>query len=322
MSVAHGWVGSTLLAVFLAGCTGSSASPNAQPQASSIVEATGEPLADAGSIRVTVVDDSALPLAGATVGVTDLALNAVTDPTGVAVFTNLAPGMHQIAAARLGYSSAAKAVSVEAGVEAATTLSLVAIVVEIPFHETFGPLQGYFDCRMGATTYASTWTAACGTVGVPFVGLVGPPAAANPWTSDNSVLKFPIANNNTATAIGDMQWTPSAVGTSTALRFAFSYEGRPSTHWWCAAEGGTPLQWRWEAEGESVCTNVGSSDEEPFPRTHNNDGEPMTMRVYANAPFGTLDTPLYLTLQQRFEIITTIFYSEPAPEGYSGFADA
>lgn len=283
---------------------------------------TGEMLADGGSIRATVIDDGALPLVGATVGLADLALQAATDETGTALFTNLPPGNYQLAAVALGYTSAAKRVEVAAGAESGVTLTLVAIVVEAPFHETFGPLQGYFDCRMGATTGASTWTAPCGTVGVPLVGLVGPPSGASPWTNDNSVLKFPVATNSTQTVIGDMRWTPSAVGTSTSLRFAFSYDGRASTHWWCSGEGPSALQWRWEAEAESVCSNVGSSDDEPVPRTHNDKGEPMTMRVYANAPFGTLENPLYLTLQQKFEIIATVFYVEPAPDVFSGFSDA
>lgn len=311
------WVALTLVSLWLSGCAGADAKE--EPVAPTV--ASGDTL-DGGTLRAIIIDDAALPLQGATVGITQLGLQSTSDETGTALFTNLPPGSYQVAAATLGYSSAAKAVNVEVGVESAVTLTLIPIVIETPFQQTFGPLQGYFDCRMGATTVASTWTAACGTVSVPLVGFVGPGTAGqNPWANDNSVLKFQVATNNTQTVIGDMRWTPSAVGTSTSLRFAFSYDGRPSTHWWCSGEGPSELQWRWEAEAESTCSNVGSSDEEPVPRTHNDDGEPLTMRVYANAPFGTLENPVYLTLQQKFEIITTVFYGERAPDVFSGFTD-
>lgn len=311
------WAALAFVSFLLAGCAGSGAKSDAPSTPSASISATGDPLSDAGSVRVTVVDDTALPIEGATVGIVQLALQVTTDASGTAFFGNLAPGTYQVAATQLGYTSGAKAVAVEADQETGVTLVLAPIIVETPFHETFGPLQGYFECRMGAWAAAyGSWTSGCGSVPVPLVGFT-----PSPWTNDNSILRFHAVNNNTASVIGDMQWTPSAVGTSTALRFAFSFTGRPSNHWWCAGEGPSPLQWSWHAQGESVCSNVGSSDDEPVPRTHDDDGEPIELRVYANAPFGREDNPVYVTLQQRFEIITTVFYVDPAPEGYSGFGD-
>lgn len=308
-----------LSTLVLAGCAGaggkSDLPPGATPSAS--VSATGEALPDAGSVRVTVVDDSSLPLEGASVAILELALEATTDAAGAALFGNLQPGPYQVAAAKLGYDSGAKRVVVSANEETPVVFSLRAIAIKEPYHDVLGPLQGYFECRHGIRVPAyGAWTSGCGSIATP-VGFVGPGSAGvNPFPNDNSVLRFQLTSPDLATAVGDMRWTQTSAGTSEALRVAFSHDNRTSTHWWCSAEGENPLQFRWQADGDSVCANVGGSDDDPVPTLEHG------LRMYANTPFGTDENPVYLTLQQRFEILATLFYVDRAPEQYDGFGDA
>lgn len=294
----------------LAGCSGSAAGPSsADSGQGSAVAATGASLPDAGSIAGTVVDDSSAPLEGATVALADTGLQAATDAAGVFAFMNLAPGAYTVVAVKLGYSSGGKQIQVAAYETTRVILQLVPLAVESePWVEMYGPMAGYFECRMGTTSS----TGPCG-----FLPVVGSTPITSLWSNDKSILRFNMTSDNYGTFVGEERWSPSAYGTSGAMRVAFSHDNRTSTHWWCSAEGPSPIQFRFEKEGgNSVCANRGSNQNPPEPTTQH------AMRVYANVPFGsTSGTPFYLTLQQRFEILVSVFYVEPAPQEYTGFPD-
>lgn len=313
---------SLLLVAALAGCAGASGTAKGGPQdPSSSVAASGEPLPDAGVIQGVVVDDSSLPIEGADVALIELDLKATTDDGGAFSFTNLPPATYKVAALKLGYESVAKAVSVASGEVSSVTFVLRAIAVDVPHQEVYGPFQGYFECRAAVTYAAGGWTGTCGTV-CPAVTCVGPPGSTV-YPNDKSILRFNMTSDNYQTFVGEMRWTPSAYGTSTSLRVAFSHDNRTSTHWWCSAEGPAPLQFRYEKESEnSKCANTGGNKNPAEPSTQ------LGLRMYANTPFGTVSSsdpassrPVYLTLQQRIEILASVFYGEPAPADYQGFPD-
>ena len=296
------------IALLLAGCAGGGATPAGQ--ASSSIAAPTDIVEDGGSITGTVVDDESIALEGVTVALLELNLQVATIAAGAFEFQNLPAGTYRLAAQKLGYESVAKAVTVAAGEAADVTLELAAIAIEVARHEVVGPLSGYFQCR--SSVYQGGATGTCGyTCTAACVNPLGPV-----FTGDNSILKFEIDSDNVASVVGDMKWTPSAYGTSSNLRFAFSYEKRVGSHWWCSGEGPSPLQFVWQADGESKCANVGGTTNPDQPLVKDN-----PMRIYSNVPFATQSSPLNLAYEQKFEMYGTVFYGEPAPEGYTALAD-
>jgi hypothetical protein len=204
----------------------------------------------------------------------------------------------------------------ESGQTVKVSILLRPIAVDVAYHETAGPLVGYFQCRASVYTYG-VGTGSCGYV-CPAVACVNPwgTGYANPFTSDKSILRHNLTSDKVATVVGDMRWASSTFGTSTSLRFAFSYDKRPGSHWWCAGEGPSPLQFVWSAEGESKCANKGATTAPEKPLMKDN-----PMRIYANVPFASTGTPAYLSYEQKFDLMATIFYVDPAPVGYSAIAD-
>lgn len=71
----------------------------------------------------------------------------------------------------------------------------------------------------------------------------------------------------------------------------------------------------------SKCADDGADNEDaPQPEMQYN-----PLRTYANVPFGLNADPgglVYVSFQQRFQVITSVFYGEPAPADYSAFPDA
>lgn len=293
------------VSTILAGCSGQAGPESDQPELS--VDATGE----TGAVEGVVIDDAVNPVVGAQVATTSAAgvVQSVTEESGKFVLNGVTPGRQTIFAAALGYNSVAKVVEVVAGEVTSISLTISPIPIVQPFVETFGPYEGYFECRLARLGT----TGECGWLGGGF----DHPTELYP--NDKSIFRFNITSEDYRTFVGDMRWQQGSFATSTAMRLAFSYDKRDSNHYFCSGEGGTPLQWRWAYPDieASECARVGSTDEPDRPYLKDN-----PMRAYANVPFGTDTNPVYLSLQQRFEVIVTVFYGEPAPAEFNGFPDA
>lgn len=300
-----------LLAVFtllLAGCVGGDAgvSQNDDEDLSS-VQANAETLVDAGSLHGSVVDDSIQPIEHATVALTELEVQAVTGPDGRFAIENVAPGAYTLAAVALGYESVARRVEVRASEVTEVTLSMRPIPVVEAYYEVFGPFSGYFECRLGTPTQ----TGECG-----WVSVLAHPTFLYP--NDRSIFRFNMTSEDWQTFQGEMRWSQGTLATSTSMRLAFSYEKRTGVHRWCSGEGPNPLHWRLEKAGLDVskCDEVGNNAEAPEPKPSLN-----PLRTYANVPFGSTSSPVYLSVQQRFQVMVSAFYGEPAPKDYFAFPD-
>ena len=280
------------------------------------MSAPGGILVDAATIQVTVVDDAGLPIVEVGTAVLELALEARTDVAGWSIFTNVPAGTYTLAVAKVGYLSAAKVVTVFPQESASAVFQLASIPTDAPYHETYGPLPGFFECRAAIRVTASeTWTGNCGTVCASSIsGCVTPTATT--FQNDNAMLAFQLTSPNVRSIIGDMRWTQSSFATSTDLRFALSHEGRDAAHWWCSAQGPTPLFFRYEVDAESSCYNVGTNPEPARPEADH------VLRMYANTPFGDEQAPVHLTFEQRFEMVASVFYGHEAPDNFTGLADA
>lgn len=290
-----------LLIVAFAGCAGSDGGASSKEVVlASSVEASGGSIADAGSIEGTVTDDSLAPLERAIVAILDLDLRASTDATGAFSFTNLAPGTYKLAAVALGYESAGKSMTVVAGEVSTTSFTLSPIPVVEPYVQVLGPWAGFFDCRVGTPV------------------LTGPCGVSTP--NEKASFQFKM-NNDTSAFVGEMRWTPGAFGTSKALRMSFSWSGRGSTHWFCSSTAASPVKWIYSME--DGCTGVGGNNVGGA-STPAKPGTDITLLVYANTPFGSTSDPtqvVHVSLQQKFEIIVSMFHYTEADPLYTAFPD-
>jgi hypothetical protein len=300
---------STLAFAFLllAGCVSGGGATSTDPGGP---VATGEPIPDAGTIRGVVVDESQAPIAQAQVALAETTLQAVTDEAGGFEFGNLAPGPYVLQAGRIGYESAAKRVDVEPNGEHSVVLALTTLAVVEPYHDTFGPFSGYFECQIGTPTAITPCTG--DSVHDQDLNSVVFPG-------DRRHLHYNMTSDEWQTMVGEARWAKTSVATSQGMATYPSYLKRPTSHWWCEADGPSPIRFVFEKEGESVCNSV-SSNANPPPSMKIN-----PLVLVADPGFGgtsTTNPPARLMMQQKFELMMTVFYYEPAPSQYSGFPDA
>lgn len=136
-------------AIVLAGCVGGTPpSPSESPPATTAPPATVT--AETGSIEGRVINEETLPIVGAAVALQDSDQKASTDEAGVFVFNDLAPADYTIFASKLGYSSAAKKVSVTAGEVANVQLQLQAIDLDNESFFVTLPFEGFMVCSVSA----------------------------------------------------------------------------------------------------------------------------------------------------------------------------
>jgi hypothetical protein len=314
------------IALLLSGCAGTTATNSDVPaQPSSDVVAAGDALPDAATLQGLVLDDAQLPIPNAIVGVLELSLQAATDAAGAFRFTNLPPGAYTLSAAALGYTSTSKRVTLEANGELTQVLMLVAIPIDVAYHETNGPFDGFFSCKLGIPVQST----ACGSI------LVGVAFRTDDivWSGDRAFQWWNLTSPNWDTIIGELEWTQGTFATTTKLRSSFDHE-RFGSHWFCGQEGHGPLYYRYQRDNETGATcqgNSASANSEPFVPEF---GKPIVTGF--RVPFGCnpanpsaacegdpLDNPpVYLAFQQRVTSYMSVFYGEPAPDLWHAQADS
>lgn len=292
-----------IVSAALAGCAKSEGAQPAETGPAPV--ASLEPIPDGGAIEGVVVDDGQAPLAGALVAIVSLQLQVQTDEGGAFGFRNLPAGAYDVAAAKLGYESVARRVTVDANQVAQAILVLVPLAVEEPYVETFGPFNGFFNCMIGTP------------VGIRLC-LQNETVNRMVFPNENRRLHYNLTAETWQTMVGESRWTQGAFATGVGMAIYPSYSQRPGSHWWCEADGRSPILFRYERELESICTSQGGTDPEPSMKIN-------PLVLVADPGFGGLSAenpPLRLMVQQRYELLMTVFYAEPGPPEYSGFADA
>lgn len=316
----HGfpWIATLLMvAVTLAGCAGDDSTPQATvgPGADGGVE-------DGAVLRGTVVDEELRPVANAELALLEADLTTTSDEQGQFSFEGVAPGSYTLLAQRLGFESFSKRVQLAAGDAVELRVDLVQIAISEPYSESFGPYQGYFQCR--ASTFYTT--GACGFTCPIVASCINP--LSDVW-DDEAAFNFNMTSDDYRSVIGEMRWEQGSFATSQEMRMSFSYENRTSSHWFCSGEGPSPLQWRLErdegAEADDEPDCMGASQQLPDDEPKNPTTD-LNLRIYANVPFGRLSTddpqPSFVAYEQRFEMMATIFHVDPAPDDFTGFPDA
>lgn len=311
-----------LASLVLSGCVGGSDSSEQGEvnEPGSSVARPGELSENAGTIQGTILDEVGLPIVGARVGILELELEAKTDESGGFEFTNLDPGPVPLYVSRLGYEPAVQTVIVKAG--EAVDVEIVLIQVEIfdPYSKVIGPVDGFFECRAGATFVVSTFSGRCGFVCAPFAGCTPSDVLTTLWPNDKNGIDFSLDSDHWSAVVGEMTWTAGSFATSQELSTTFSYEGRSGTHWFCGADGTNPLKFVYiNAESDDCDTGDQQLPDEQPQQANTN----LTLTMWGGVPFGSVSVdnpqPLNLAFQQEFTLIATVFYGQPVPDGYTAF---
>ena len=286
-------------AVLVAGCMGG---PDRAPEATAPDAACGQvPCGGSASLSGLVVDDEQVAVEGAAVTLHPGTLQTLSDGQGRFAFAAVPAGPYDLRVARFGFENASTPVIVAADTPLEVTVRLAPIHAEHPFHEVIGPLSGWFTCGVGTPVRI----AMCHTYG----------EAA--FADDEPQLPFRMSAAHWQTFVGEMRWTSGTAATSTHLANFMTFDGaKNGVHWWCAADGPSPTSFRFERTLPSVCTDQGVTN--PLPSTN------MTLLVAADVGFAGTDAsdpPVRLAAEQRFDIMMSIFYGDPAPPEWTAFDD-
>jgi hypothetical protein len=309
-----------LLAVVLAGCSGSSRSDLPEDVDVPVVDVTE----DTGGIRGVVIDPAIRPVADANVTLIgpDGARMAGTSSAedGTFTFDGLAAGLYILEARHPMHRGAQATAAVEAGVQPPVTR----IVLQPRFSEAPFTLQfrhdGYFDCSQnGAGVYSSSncVTDHCPIVmdpatcnGLPTKMLDNVTSQQREWHMDVQAGWQGI--------VFEMQWEPSAQGTSPRMGMVVStYKPlREPSHSFANYASASPFRLQLDVNqthetGAGVAPDKipweGMEDVSYFVSVRRDTGCPVTC-------------PPGLALQQRFQVFATQFYYMPVPEGWSFLA--
>lgn len=297
-------VAALALLVLSSGCVTSQSAETAEGPI-----ASGEAFEDAATISGIVVDDAQTPLQGAVVAIVALTLQVETDAAGSFKFVNVPPGQHEVNAIKLGFESGGRRIDVEAGQQmTGVIITLSPMVIDSVYHETVGPMAGFFGCMVGTPVGITACT------GDRFHNQ---PVATTVFPDEKRFLEFNMGANHWQTMIGESRWNQGSASTGQGMAIYPSHAKREGSHWWCEADGPSPLLFRYEKENEegNICTSQGEM--EPAPSM---DINPLV--VVADPGFGNVNTPVRLMVQQKFELMVTIFYGEAAPANFSALSDA
>lgn len=306
-------------ALLAAGCTTGDA-PAPEPQAAAL-----EPAGAAANVTATgslavlarMPDATLLPGVNVTVGNE----SRLTDATGLARFEALPAGSHAIEARKEAHRTAQQSVEIVAGEETRVEIVLAAAGNDqhahengVSAHRDHYRFEGHFDC---SATYLII-TGDCLVVVQNATATAGAPDPASGATTERHIIDFPLDLNWT-TLVVEMEWQAGAPTPATGEGMTLALEpaeapadGHAAKY--ARAEGVSPLAVRLEA---GVQHETATAEDMPNPEG----GEVIRARAFvmgaAHRPAGTPFLGAGASAGQSFTLHVSIFYGEPAPEGYT-----
>ena len=315
-----------LLAPALAGCFAPDApeTPAAveepAPQArAAATSAEGAPEPQTGRLVVLARMPDLSPLAG--VNVTVRNESRLTDAEGFARFDALAPGLAEVEARKEAHRTAQLAVQIVAGQEARTEAVLApseggqhAHEKGLFAHRDLYAFEGRFDC---SATYLII-TGDCMLAFDTAANQTGLPARPGDQTAERHLIDFPLDLTWTALVV-EMTWSATAPTPATGEGMTLALEpaeapadGHAAKY--ARAVGGAPLRLELLAGQKH---ETATAEDMPNPLG----GEVIRARAYvqgiAHNPGGTDFLGVGAAKDQTFTLYVSVFYGEPAPEGYT-----
>ena len=293
----------------LAGCSGGG---DGAPQGEVVATAT------TGVLRGVVVDEAIRPLANANVSIAaaEGQLSQVTGEDGLFAFGDLEPGAYVVQARKLGFLTASVAANVTAGVEepANVRVQLLADVLNQPAIDAY-TFDGFLQCSVTAF-YARAAVCNPDEAAQPLCQLPGEPCTQGPanLTTDEFMAVHSVARQTVRFLQSEMGWEATQQG-ATSLR-AVTGSRDPATgeiNDYQPFEGPSPL----------IMPMDGAIAQALFI----GNGKDLVIRVFSGYVPGT-DPPacapsplgcpwgIGASYEQRFQIITHVFFGFEPPEGW------
>ncbi len=289
--------GALLAIVALAGCSedGSDASDLSDSSGAS------ESSRPSGRISGVVLNDEALPVAGAEVAIDVLGLSTLTDADGLFALDRVPTGQYVVEVQAIGYVPALRTVSLtEAEGLADVEVRLEAEPDPVTPHKDVYIENGFISCSLTIpSAYETYYTQPCG------------------WDSHNApAYVFPVnVNAGLVSVVLELEWTPTTGLNGQVLRQAL-WKNVVCTELRCEPTSFDSDVFG-ETQGESPLKAVYGSQAAPL-RKGLNLKEPDTlvsMALVKNPDAATSDPTPGIVIQQPFTHYVTVFYnSEPAPD--------
>lgn len=311
----------------IAGCVSpaSTLTPGSTPAEEPVPSAPTDPiaapptLASTGSLVVLVRMPDTTVLLGASVTVANETRLTGTD--GIARFTNLTPGEHQIEAKKEAHRTAQLAAMIRAGEEARTEAVLPALEGDKHSHENglfthqdHYTFDGKFDC---SATYVII-TGDCFLLLDNASEQAGLPTRPGDATDERNIIDFPLDLTWTSLVV-ELIWTTTAPTPATGEGMTLAIEPAEAPADGHAAKyartsGTSPLRLQLDANAKHESA---TAEDMPNPLG----GEVLRARAYvmgaAHKPGGTDFLGIGAAHGQSFKLYVTIFYGEAAPEGHT-----
>ncbi len=271
-----------------------------------------------GGIEGTVVDASLAPIEGAQVGIVALGLLAMSGVDGSFRLDGIQPGRHEVAAQKLGFTSAVVSIEVLEGQRVPATLTLDPLPTLDPYHVIIIE-RGSFGCGIAYRPQQA------GIVGASVCG------AITAYAGENQVDKFLILWDLVGPYTGwqgaayEMEWTTTqALGSGLWVRFETNLCSGSLESTFTSIRGKSPLR---EVQNAQVVAEKLTSNEGSSCGTAEDCSETACLiqsRVFPHTEvFGdAYPADIGDTIQQPFtQYFTQFFHGEPAAE-YSALADS
>lgn len=273
-----------------------------------------------GSLVVLARFTDLAPLAG--VNVTVAGESRPTDAEGAARFDAVPAGFHTVRATKEAHRAAQAGVEVRAGAESRVEVVLDAAEGGSHSHEKgFGAhkdtyrFDGRFDC---SATYVII-TGDCLIVIENVTRTAGVPNPASNATSERHIIDFPLDLGWSALVV-EVAWVEPSPPTSDGMTVALEPTEAPADGHaakYASADGTSPLRIQLDP-GVTHETATGTDMPNPL------GGEVLRARAfvrgYAHHPGGAPVLGVGAATGFTFELVATVFYGDPAPEGYSAVA--
>ena len=276
----------------LAGCSNGGGKDAAQEQA--FEELGAEATKTTGILRGVVVDDAIRPIAGASIllrGGDSGDQRMATNEQGLFAFDGLAPGSYLVSASKGGYVPAQGSSDVVAGVNDPPILKLLLqpdASFKAPYFEQY-VFDGFIECSFGAAVDAGDYGVenAC-SESVQDV---------QPFVNSQTFVQYQLSGSP-AWVQSETVWE-STQAASRSLNHNFAYPDEDELDGWAdlGVDGPSPLLNTMDADTAAKYSPDGTLTIRMFPWTDEYPG------------------PI-IALQQRFTVVTTIFYGYEPPMGW------
>lgn len=315
----------TFLALLLvtAGCLGGTDGSQEPVQ-----QARADVSSSTGGVEGTVTDPAIQPIGNATVQLVEANRTTEAKPDGSFAFSNVQPGTYTVEANATGFLADQQEVTVRAE-QIATVDFLLAHAPTTESYTQTWEMRGFFECGFAAGYDASAAPPPAnrsgGVISWPFCATVN--SLAGNATNDDFDEHF-TTEPNLRTLVVETRWDPSAGSLSDQLWVDIVPQGFHCgnitkckwsllDHW-----GPSPLVGRVndtridsiQSYFERRCNN---GTDEYCGHNFEQDGWPLWIRVYPRWECQPAGPQACVLVQQEFTHVTTAFYNEPAPAGFT-----